>query len=131
MDKYADIIALEYKKSTTHKHMSLSDRAAEFQPFAALTGYSNAIKETARITKEKITLSEDEKIVINEKLILLNNNIKNKPEISLTYFVPDNKKSGGRYLNITSHLEKIDLYNDIIILTNNKKIPISDIINIS
>ena len=110
--------------------MSLYDRAAQFQPFAALTGYNDLIFESSRLTKKKIILSEDEKNTINDKLLLLDSNIKIKPLATFTYFIKDNKKSGGNYITISGNVKKIDLYNKIIILTNNQKISIDDIIDI-
>ena len=127
---YQDIINLPHKVSQNHKQMSLYDRAAQFQPFAALTGYNDLVIESSRLTKKKIILSEDEKITINDKLLLLDSNIKAKPLASFTYFIKDNKKSGGNYITISGNVKKIDLYNKIIILTNNQKIPIDDIIDI-
>lgn len=127
---YQDIINLPHRVSQNHKPMSLYDRAAQFQPFAALTGYNDLIFESSRLTKKKIILSEDEKNTINDKLLLLDSNIKIKPLATFTYFIKDNKKSGGNYITISGNVKKIDLYNKIIILTNNQKISIDDIIDI-
>ena len=93
MNKYEDIINLPHHVSKTRKPMSLYNRAAQFAPFAALTGYDDAIKETSRITEQRIELSEELKNMLNQKIKLISENIKLQPKVSITYFVPDNKKS--------------------------------------
>ena len=113
MSKYDDIINLPYKKSKTHAHMSNSDRAAQFAPFAALTGYEELIRETARVTQKKIIISNDKKIEISNKLKHLSS-LKDEVEISIIYFVPDPKKNGGKYLEETTKHIKIDNYHKVI-----------------
>lgn len=129
--KYDDIINLEHHISKTHKQMSMQNRAAQFAPFAALTGYEEAVKETARFTEQKIELDEELNNILDEKLRLIQSQIKNMPEITVTYFVPDDKKRGGKYQKITGKIKKIDDYNKFIIFTDGKYIPIKDIIDIS
>lgn len=129
--KYDDIINLEHHISKTHKQMSMQNRAAQFAPFAALTGYEEAVKETARFTEQKIELDEELNNILDEKLRLIQSQIKNTPEITVTYFVPDDKKRGGKYQKITGKIKKIDDYNKFIIFTDGKFISIKDIINIS
>lgn len=129
--KYDDIINLEHHISKTHKQMSMQNRAAQFAPFAALTGYQEAVKETARFTEQKIELDEELNNILDEKLRLIQSQIKNMPEITVTYFVPDDKKRGGKYQKITGKIKKIDDYNKFIIFTDGKFISIKDIINIS
>ena len=129
--KYDDIINLEHHISKTHKQMSMQNRAAQFAPFAALTGYEEAVKETARFTEQKIELDEKLNNILDEKLRLIQSQIKNMPEITVTYFVPDDKKRGGKYQKITGKIKKIDDYNKFIIFTDGKFISIKDIINIS
>jgi hypothetical protein len=129
--KYDDIINLEHHISKTHKQMSMQNRAAQFAPFAALTGYEEAVKETARFTEQKIELDEELNNILDEKLRLIQSQIKNMPEITVTYFVPDDKKRGGKYQKITGKIKKIDDYNKFIIFTDGKFISIKDIINIS
>lgn len=129
--KYDDIINLEHHISKTYKQMSMQNRAAQFAPFAALTGYEEAVKETARFTEQKIELDEELNNILDEKLRLIQSQIKNMPEITVTYFVPDDKKRGGKYQKITGKIKKIDDYNKFIIFTDGKFISIKDIINIS
>lgn len=129
--KYDDIINLEHHISKTHKQMSMQNRAAQFAPFAALTGYEEAVKETARFTEQKIELDEELNNILDEKLRLVQSQIKNTPEITVIYFVPDDKKRGGKYQKITGKIKKIDDYNKFIIFTDGKYIPIKDIIDIS
>ena len=131
MKNYDDIINLEHHVSTKHPQMSLESRAAQFAPFAALTGYDDAVKETARLTDKRIELDEEMKVIINDKLNVLEEHILEKPSATFTYFVPDKKKSGGSYNTITGNVRRIDLVDNVIILTNKKKILIDDIIGIS
>ena len=130
-NKYDDIINLPHHISKKHPPMTLEARAAQFAPFAALTGYEDAIKETSRETSEKIDIDDELKSILDSKLQIIMEQIKNKPEISITYFIPDLKKDGGSYITVTGIVKKIDLYNQHIYLANNTEIPIKDIINIS
>lgn len=127
---YADIINLPHHVSTTRPQMSMIDRAAQFSPFAALTGYDAAIKETGRLTDEKIEIDEDMKASLDMKQAYLIEIIDEQPEISVTYFLPDTKKSGGSYVTETGNLKRFDEYERLLILTNGKKIPMDDIANI-
>lgn len=129
-ENYEDIINLPHHISKKHPQMSLEERSAQFAPFAALTGYEDAIDETARLTDERIDINEDVKEKLNEKIKNINKNINKTPEITVTYFVPDNKKSGGKYLVIKEKIKKIDEINQLLIFTNGSKIKINDIINI-
>lgn len=131
MNKYKDIINLPHHVSKTRKPMSLYNRAAQFAPFAALTGYNDAIKETARLTEQKIELSDELKNMLNQKIKLIIENIKLQPEVVITYFVHDNKKSGGVYKTISGNVKRIDEVEKCIIFTNKLKIFFSDIISIS
>ena len=131
MNKYKDIINLPHHVSKNHPRMSLNNRSAQFAPFSALTGYSEKIKETARITDKKIELDEGLKTVINKRLQIIKENIKSVPQVTITYFIKDQRKSGGSYKTIITNIKKIDEVNKIFILTNNEKIQIDDIINIS
>ncbi len=130
MKNYDDIINLPHHVSKKHPPMSMYARAAQFAPFAALTGYGDAVNETARITGTRIILSEEMKEIINEKLNTINLSIASKPLATFTYFIKDKKKSGGEYTSITGNVRQIDLANGIIILTNKKKINISDLIDV-
>ena len=128
--KYEDIINLPHHISKKHPRMSLEARSAQFAPFAALTGYDELIKETARLTNKKIEIDEEQKLVINEKLLLIKEQLHTKPNIIVTYFIPDSKKDGGEYITIREKIIKIDEYNQRLILENKIEIPISQIIEI-
>lgn len=128
---YEDIINLPHHVSTKHPQMTRTARAAQFAPFAALTGYSDAIKETSRLTTKRIELDDGLKVILNNKLQLILDNIKETPEVSFTYFIYDNLKSGGEYVTITGIVKKIDIVNGYIFLTDKTKIPINEIININ
>lgn len=129
-DSYEDIINLPHHVSKTRKPMSLENRSAQFAPFAALTGYGEAIQETSRLTTNKKNLSETEKSIIDNKLRILNSSIKDKPLATITYFVPDSKKSGGKYITESGNIRRIDVINNEIIFVNKKIIKITDIIDI-
>jgi hypothetical protein len=124
---YDDIINLPHHVSKTHPHMSLADRAAQFSPFAALTGYEDAIKEAGRIVDEKIELSEEEKEEINRQLNYLNEHKKDNIQITITYFLKDMKKNGGSYRQITSNLKRLDEIEKTIQLADNTILRIDDI----
>ena len=97
MKCYDDIINLPHYVSKKRPQMSREARAAQFAPFAALTGYGDAVEETARIVGQKIDVDEEMKAIINDKLNVINSHIANKPEVNFTYYVPDKKKDGGAY----------------------------------
>ena len=120
---YEDIINLPHHVSKTRPQMSMLDRAAQFSPFAALTGYDAAIKETGRLTDEKIEMDEDRKTALDMKQTYLIEMLDEQPEISITYFLPDTKKSGGAYVTVTGNLKRFDEYERLLILTDGKKIP--------
>jgi hypothetical protein len=121
--KYDDIINLERPLSLKHPRMPISDRAAQFAPFAALTGYDDAIDETGRYTDNMAELSEDAKELLDRKQIFLSHIIDEKPEITVTYFVPDAKKSGGEYKTICGKLKAIDEYKRELVLFGGTRIP--------
>ena len=124
---YEDIINLPHPTSPKHPRMSLYDRAAQFSPFAALTGHEKAIEETRRLTEEKMELDEEEKAKLNEKLRILQKNINQNKQITITYFVPDERKTGGAYVTSTGTLKKIDVYNKNLILNGDIIIPMDEI----
>ena len=128
--EYDDIIHLPRPISKTHPPMSAMDRAAQFSPFAALTGYDAAIKETARLTNEKIELDEYAKDALNERLQIMADRIKEHPEIAITYFQPDAKKNGGAYVTAIGAVKKIDEYERFVVMTDGTAIFIEDIISI-
>lgn len=127
---YADIINLPHHELTTRQRMPLINRAASFSPFAALTGYDDAVKETARLTDARIELDEGSKEVLNDKLRIAVDQAENQPEISITYFLPDKKKSGGAYVTIKAVIKRIDEYERLVIFTDKSSIPIDDIYEI-
>lgn len=128
--RYDDIIGLPHYVSGTRAHMPLIDRAAQFAPFAALTGYGEAIDETARLTDERSELDENEKLMLDARLQLVREHIKDHPEISLCYFLPDTKKAGGAYVNIFGKLKKINEFERLLIMEDGTLIPIDDIYSI-
>ncbi|MEW9122779.1 MAG: hypothetical protein AB2421_08700 [Thermotaleaceae bacterium] len=128
--EYDDIIHLPHHVSTKHPHMATIDRAAQFSPFAALTGHDAAIKETARLTDEKVELDEYMKDILNHRLQIIADLLKEHPEIAITYFQPDEKKNGGTYVTAISTVKKIDVYERIVVMNDGTVIPIDEIIRI-
>lgn len=129
-NKYDDIINLPHHVSKKHPQMSLLNRAAQFSPFAALTGHRAVIQETARLTDSFVELDEDRKEQLNEQLQLIKENLELKPEIEVTYFEPDTKKEGGAYITICGRIKKIDEYNHRIIFTDGTTLLIEHIFSI-
>lgn len=128
--KYDDIIHLPHHVSKKHPQMSLLNRAAQFSPFAALTGHEDAINETARLTESFIELDEDKKEQLDEQLRLIRENLKQQPECEITYFKPDEKKDGGTYVTAHGRVKKIDEYERRIIFTDGTVLPIGHIFSI-
>lgn len=124
---YEDIVNLPRPISKKHPQPPLLERAARFAPFAAITGYEEMVLEEARVTEERIELDECALTLLNEKLNILQNNRSQSPEITVTYFAPDKKKSGGAYISISGTVKQIDIYSKLLILDNDKKIRIEDI----
>lgn len=129
-NKYDKIINLPHHVSSTRPHMSMIDRAAQFSPFAALTGYDAAVKETARLTEQQIELDEYEKAALDQRILLLQEHLKELPEVTITHFVPDKRKDGGKYVSITEAVKKIDTYEKQIVLVDKSKISIENILSI-
>lgn len=130
MGRYDDIINLPHHVSANRHHMSMLERAAQFQPFRALNGYESAIQETARLTEERIELTEDEKAFLDGKLQRLADNIASHPLVTLTFFQPDKRKNGGTYITTTGQLKKIDDFEGTLILLGGERIVIEDILKI-
>ena len=128
---YDDIIALPHPEPRTHPRMSLHDRAAQFSPFAALTGHSAAIAETGRLTDSRITLDESEIARVDAALQRLRELLPQAPAVSITYFVPDERKAGGSYQTITGEVKRIDTVSGMILLTDQRVIPIPDIFDVA
>ena len=129
MNNYDDIINLE-RPISKHPHSSMESRASQFAPFAALVGYDSEIKETARLTDKKVVLDDSQKEIISNKLNYLNEHINEQNEMTITYFMKDSKKSGGKYLQKTGIIKRIDLVNQNIKFTDNTIINMKDITNI-
>ncbi len=128
--KYDDIIHLSRPQSLSHPPMPILDRAAQFMPFAALSGHAEGTAEVARTTEQRIELSEDAIAHLNNQLSVLENIKGEQPEISITYFIPDALKSGGQYTTIVGKLKKFDHYTQSIIMSHGEEIPICDIAGI-
>lgn len=125
--RYDDIINLPHHVSSVHPHMSMAGRAAQFSPFAALTGYDDAIVETRRLTDEKTEISEDVQAVLDRKMQIVRQRVSEHPEIEITYFQPDEKKSGGTYITLCAAVKKFDAYGQVLIMQNGMEIPVTDI----
>lgn len=130
LHNYDDIIDLPHYTSPNRRRMANIDRAAQFSPFAALTGYDTDVLEAARVTHEKLSLTEDMKEILDRKQQRLAEIIDEYPEVTVTYFVPDPRKAGGSYETVTGNLKKIDEYEQTLVITNGKIIPIPDVISI-
>ena len=130
MGKYDDIIDLPHPVSEKHPHMSMYDRAAQFSPFAALTGYDAAIVETARLTDTKRELSEERKEAIGRQLLTLQARLNTDPQVSVTFFVPDSRKAGGTYKTIAGPAKKVDEVLGVLEMRSGITIPFDDIIRL-
>ena len=127
MNKYDDIINMPRHISSKHPQMKIIDRAAQFAPFAALTGHKESINEASRITDSKKELDENQKEILNNKLNYILLNLDKLLEIKITYFQADLKKSGGKYVTVLASIKKIGEYNKVLVLNNGKKIKIDDL----
>lgn len=128
--KYNDIINLPHHVSKTRPRMSVSDRAAQFSPFSALTGHGDAIKETARLTTRRVELDEGQKDTVNRTLHYLMKNLEKQPMISITYFVPDELKNGGEYVTIRDVLINIKKHEKKLVLQGGTEILFEEIYEI-
>ena len=128
--KYDDIINLLHPEPKNHPRMSPINRAAQFSPFAALTGHADAIKETERLTDSFAELDEDRKAQLNGQLQFIREHLGQKPECEITYFQPDEKKNGGSYVTVHGRIKKIDEYERRIIFTNGSSLPIERLFSI-
>lgn len=128
--QYDDIIRLPHPDSPKHPRMSLYDRAAQFSPFAALTGHSAAIAETGRLTDQRMELDEYEMARVDAELQRLQELLPSRPTASITYFVPDERQNGGSYQTVTGSVKRIDAVNGVIQMTDRQCIPIADVFSI-
>ncbi len=126
---YDDIINLPHHVSSTRPQMSRENRAAQFSPFAALTGHDAAVRETARLTEQKIELGDGAIEVLDAKLNILADMIDSKPEVAVTHFVADAKKDGGSYVTTIGAVKKIDDYERAVVLVSGEKIGIDNILD--
>ena len=127
---YDDIINLPHPTSTKHPRMPMSDRAAIFSPFAALTGHAAAIQETARLTDQRMELDEDTRAELDRKQKILIDHIADQPEVTITWFCPDEKKSGGAYVVSMGRLKKVDDVADTLKLADETTIPLNEIVDL-
>ena len=125
--RYDDMIGLGHPISRTHPPMARGKRAAQFAAFDALTGFGEAIFEAGRETEEKQELSEDMIDMINVRLAVIEHHIKEQPNIAVTYFLPDTKKAGGRYVTVSGNVKMLDGIEHAIIMADRTKIPIEDV----
>ena len=128
--KYQDMLHLPHPVSRTHPPMDRMNRAAQFAPFAALTGHGAASEETRRQTDPFRQLEEYEQGLLDEKLQWLYQHMAERPSVTITQFVPDEKKEGGAYVQITGTVRKIDEYNRLLVMTDGQKIPLDRIFDI-
>jgi len=127
---YEDIVNLPPHISKRHPQPSMMDRAARFAPFAAITGYEEMVLEEARVTEERVDLDEGALSLLNEELNMIQEFLDEEPEVTITYFEPDKKKSGGAYVSVTGTVKRIDEYEHLVLMTDGKKIYIDGIYNI-
>ena len=130
MCKYDEIIKLPHHVSKTRPQMPMSDRAAQFAPFAALTGYDSAIKETERLTDERIELDEEALTALNMRYQLLMDALDEEPKVEITYFEPDARKAGGEYVSVIGAVKKVDDFERLITMQDGTKIPMGDVLSI-
>lgn len=128
--RYDDIIDLPHHVSRKHPQMPLLDRAAQFAPFAALTGHEAAIKETARLTEEEIELDENSKELLDFRLQQLQEHISECPEVTVTYFRPDEKKAGGAYETVTGRVKKVDGYAGELVFMDGRRVELKSIVEL-
>ena len=128
--RYADIIDKQQHVSEKHTPMDMENRAAQFSPFAALTGYEAAVKETARLTDDREELDEDEKTRLNAQLQKISARLQEQPEVMVTYFAPDERKTGGARQTYRGRLRKIDRNRKMLIMVDQTELPIENLLNI-
>ena len=130
MDEYDDIINLPHHVSKNHRQMPMEMRAAQFAPFAALTGYDAVINETARLTDQQVELEDYDNERLYRKYAELIENISEHPVITVSYFKPDKRKGGGAYVSKTGHIKKVDTYEQLMIMEDGTSIPLAAIVDI-
>lgn len=128
--KYDDILHLPHHVSTKHPQMSMQDRAAQFSPFAALTGYGEVIRETGRLTEDWIELDEESKSELDRWLRLLATSSDQEPAVTATWFQPDERKEGGAYVTVTGRVRKLDESASVLVLEDGTRIPIRRLVSL-
>ncbi len=128
--RYDDIIDLPCHISKTRPHMSILDRAAQFSPFAALSGYDDAVKEAMRFTEEQPELAEDSREELDRKLALLREHLHERPEVRIVFFQPDDRKEGGEYQMVRGRMKRIDAVEHKLIMEDGTALPMESIIQI-
>ena len=128
--RYDDIIHLPHHTSSVHPRLSAESRAAQFSPFAALTGYDAAILETGRLTEQRIELTEESRAVLDGKQQMLVDIIHERPKVTVTYFVPDERKSGGAYITVTGNVKRIDPVERRMVMMDGSEIPLDDVLEL-
>ncbi len=129
-DNYEDIMELPHHVSRKHPQMTMAQRAAQFMPFVAMQGQMESVRETERLTDDRIDLDDTVKEMVDRKLQHLLASVKDRPEIKVYYFVPDQRKEGGAYCIKTGQVKKIDVYNNVVIFVDGERIPINDIMDL-
>ncbi len=129
-NRYDEIMELPHHVSKTRPQMPMSDRAAQFAPFAALTGYESAIKETGRLTNERIELDEEALAALDRKYQLLMDTLDDALEVTIIYFQPDERKAGGQYVSATGTVKKVDTFGRRILLQDGTRIPLDSIFDL-
>ena len=130
MEEYDDIINLPHHVSKNHPPMPMMNRAAQFAPFAALTGYDAVINETGRLTDGFIELDENKKEQLNRRIVELMETIDEQPSVTITFFKPDERKAGGSYSTVSGQLKKVDEFNQVLVMEDDMVIPFNCIFDI-
>lgn len=130
-EDFSDIINLPHHQSKRHPQMPMKERAAQFAPFAALTGYGSAISEVARLTEEQVPLGDDDNDRLNRLVTHIADRISEQPSVTVVYFKPDSRKQGGSYETITGRLKRIDDYEQQLVMLDGTAIPFENIMDIS
>lgn len=128
--KYDDMLSLPHPTSRKHPRMSAADRAAQFSPFAALTGYEETIEESGRLTEQPVELWEDARMELDRRQQFLLDNARFSPEITVRYFTPDSRKDGGAYVSVQGNLKSVDPVKQVLQLQNGTRIPLDAIIEL-
>lgn len=127
---YDDIIYLPHHVSQNYPQMSMHDRAAQFAPFAALTGYEASVGETARLTSERRELDAQEAEELNRRLTDLAARLKDRPKVTIEYSVPDERKSGGAYVTVTGRVRNISVAERLLVMEDGTEIPMEDVVSV-